>query len=292
MQEEIECCPDTLQAIEKALTTARIRRYMCEAGEDELHALRLYIWNSRLCEAFYLPIQFAEIVIRNAVHSALIFKFGLKWYENRSLLDVLSSNLRRELERVIAEERQQHGDIDGNNITSSLSFGFWEDLMDKRFHHILWKGGTKHQFPNRPMNYRISQIRERVEKIRAWRNRIAHYSAIFDREPTRMHAEILETISWTCDYTAAFTRKISRVSKVVASKPRLSNNDVVASQQSVSQLADSNSTECSVTKMKVQFSRDYLEIPESCSSLAEASGQDGATSVEQDNRTGVSARLP
>ena len=62
------------------MSPARLDRFVPAARGDRNHALRLYIWNARLCEKFYLPIQLAEVTMRNAIHhrfSAFTLATGL-----------------------------------------------------------------------------------------------------------------------------------------------------------------------------------------------------------------------
>lgn len=67
MQEPFSCIADTLDAIEATISPARLKRYIPTAKGDRQLALRLYLWNVRICEAFYFPLQTAEIAARNAI---------------------------------------------------------------------------------------------------------------------------------------------------------------------------------------------------------------------------------
>ena len=71
MQLTFSCTPSALKNIEGTISPARLGRYAGSAGVDKQKALQLYVWNARLCEAFYLPIQLCEVAIRNAIHGAL-----------------------------------------------------------------------------------------------------------------------------------------------------------------------------------------------------------------------------
>eukprot|EP01037_Dinobryon_pediforme_P007323 gene7321-7393_t len=70
-----------MDAIEAFLSPARLAHYT--KGDRQL-SLRTYIWNARLCEEFMIPVQLAEIGIRNQLNQALIGQFGLQWrFRNR-----------------------------------------------------------------------------------------------------------------------------------------------------------------------------------------------------------------
>lgn len=45
------------------MSQARLARYLPAAKGDRFHALRHYVWNARLCEEFYIPLQFSEIAL-------------------------------------------------------------------------------------------------------------------------------------------------------------------------------------------------------------------------------------
>jgi hypothetical protein len=126
--------PREFQSIEIVLQAERIDRYMPAAGKERAAAFRYYLWNCALCEAFYLPLHFSEIVCRNALHNALIARAGPTWYENATLLTILDERFRAELREAVSKERYQHGRrLTAHHVVSALTFGFWEHLATKRF---------------------------------------------------------------------------------------------------------------------------------------------------------------
>ena len=71
-------------AIIAAMHDDRIDRYVPAAGGNQEDAFRLYLWNCALCEAFYMPLHFAEIAVRNAIHSRLTARLGEQWFDTTS----------------------------------------------------------------------------------------------------------------------------------------------------------------------------------------------------------------
>lgn len=207
-----------MQAIENTLGPGRISRYMSEAAQDRNYAIQLYLWNTQICQAFYFPLQVAEIAVRNACQEALRYTYKQNWYDEQKFIHQLKPDFRSEISRVTADEKGQHGQITDGHVVSGLSFGFWEHMLSKNFQLVLWKGGVKHQFPGSPI-VPISKVRERVEEIRIWRNRIAHYRTVFDRKPQAMHEKIIELIGWRNPLAETTIRSMSTVLNVIGNRP-------------------------------------------------------------------------
>src|SRR5512145_1342666 len=69
-----------LAKVEAAISPGRLDRYMAAAGHDRRMALKLYVWNASICEAFYTPLKFCEVTLRNAILSAIRTRYGPAWY--------------------------------------------------------------------------------------------------------------------------------------------------------------------------------------------------------------------
>lgn len=178
------------------------------------------MWNCALSEAFYLPLQMAEIAARNAIHRALIARVGNNWFQDAKLTGLLSQRYQTELANCIAEETAQHGaNMTCHHVCSGMTFGFWEHLTTKRFHRLLWKWGIQHNFPNAPMGTTPLDLHDLIEKVRRWRNRIAHHKAIFDKGPASKYHDTISLIRWVCTDTASWVASISNVQQVINAKP-------------------------------------------------------------------------
>src|SRR5690606_15670189 len=168
-------------------------------------AFQFYLWNSVLCEAFLLPLHFAEVVARNALHQALLARGDTQWFENKTFLQLLEKRFNSELKEAIVRERKQHGgNLTSHHIVSALTFGFWEHLATKRFERYLWAKGIHGAFPCAPDGSTYEDLHKLIESVRRWRNRIAHHRAIFDKRPMRKHQDTLTLIKWVCGDTGAW----------------------------------------------------------------------------------------
>jgi hypothetical protein len=184
MQHPFSCIPDVLSAIETTVSPARLARFMPEAKGDKHLALRLLIWNARLCESFYIPTQFAEVAARNAIQQPVRRRFSATWYESAGFLNLLPPRLRDEIDRVVLEEKSVRGlTFTPDHVVAGLSFGFWLSLLTSRYDRQLWANGVRGSFPHLPRQHGRDDIYKALDKLRRFRNKIAHHSAIFDKSP-------------------------------------------------------------------------------------------------------------
>lgn len=212
--------PATYSAIENSLSQARLGRYLGGAGHDKHHALRLYIWNARLCEAFYFPTQICEVAIRNALHGAIKTQHGEDWFERGGFLCTLPARLKGELEAAINDERAAYGrQMTLDHIVSGLPLGFWVHLLTKNYEGVFWPKYFHTQFPCKPREKNRQTLYNKVEQFRRHRNRIAHHKPIFDRGPAAEYQNLLELIGWVCPETQWFARTLSRVQQTINERP-------------------------------------------------------------------------
>jgi Abi-like protein len=213
---------DQFTAIIRALHDDRIDRYLPATYGNQEDALRIYLWNCALCEAFYLPLHFAEIVIRNAINNHLIERLGDRWFENRTFIKILNQHYQDDLDDLLQAELLRHGDnLTCHHLVSELSFGFWQHLLTKRFSRIIWATGFKSAFPNLPNSMERQDIYNRIEIIRKWRNRIAHHKPIFDQGPSAKYHDLLQLMRWVCHDTANWISSVAKVTAAIDLRPKL-----------------------------------------------------------------------
>jgi hypothetical protein len=208
-----------LSQVEASVSIGRISRYL-PAAAGRSHALKLYIWNANICEAFYLPLKFAEIVTRNAILQALRARYGSTWYADGRFASQLSKHYKRQIGKAITDETDQHGAaVTDEHVISALSFGFWEHLSTTRFDHLLWRTGVHNCFPYAPVSLTRLELHNRIDTLRQWRNRVAHYKTVFDKKPNKKLRQALDLIGWVCPDTRTFVSHVSRVTHVVSARP-------------------------------------------------------------------------
>ena len=212
--------PNTLIEIEKTISQQRVRRYLRESKGDKHRALRLYVWNSRICEAFYLPSQLVEVAIRNKLHQVLSAKYGNNWNTNPSFISPLPDRLKAQLVNSKDEAVRDHGLAQTiHHVISGLSLGFWCHLLTARYEPTLWSAGLSSAFPLIPANTTRQQLYDKVDRFRTWRNRIAHHGAIFDKRPMKELQNIHELLSLICLDTLWFVQETDSVHRALGRKP-------------------------------------------------------------------------
>lgn len=193
---------------------------MPAAKGDIQRALRLYLWNAQLCQEFYIPTQLTEIAFRNILAGGLEARYGATWYRAPSVVSGLPQRLQAELKRAERVEFKNHGtSMTTGHIVSSLSLGFWVHLTSANPRQLVWKGGLMSLFPHLPANVQETTIHTKADKLRKFRNRIAHHNAIFDRKPTGHYQNIRDILSWICPETLWLMKQTSNPAKIISSRP-------------------------------------------------------------------------
>ncbi len=222
MQYPFSCLPNTYDCIERTLSPARLARYLPASNGDKHFALRLYIWNMRLCEAMYLPLQTAEVSIRNAVQKPIARRFGDKWYENPKFINLLPPYMKEELKETNRKEFNKYGNnVTKDHIIANLNFGFWVTLMTKAYDKHLWINGVGQSFPNSTASDNRQAIHSMLDKMRDFRNEIMHHHRIFDRRPQAQFQNLIHTTKLICVETHWLMLETSTVSQVINSRPRI-----------------------------------------------------------------------
>lgn len=221
MQYPFSCTPQTYTAIEATLSQPRLGRYMAAAGQDRHLALRYYVWNARLCEEFYIPTQVAEVAFRNALAGGLGARYGTSWHTTPALTSGLPQRLLSELKNTETDERLKHGAaFTADHIVSALSLGFWVHLTTSNPRNYVWQGSLRSLFPHMPQATLDKEIHTAADRLRKFRNRIAHHNAIFDKHPTSEYRNIQNLLEWICPDTAWLVRQLANPARVINQRPK------------------------------------------------------------------------
>lgn len=221
MQHPFSCIPKTYGAIETTLAPARLARYLPASDNDKHLALRLYVWNARICEALYLPLQFAEVASRNTISLPVRKRFGEGWFNNSKFTNLLPNRQRDTLKSTIAKEGKRRGiRLNQDHIVANLPFGFWVSLMTKSYQNQLWLNGLKGSFPNATRTDTRETIYTQLDQMRHFRNSVAHQYAIFDKSPQKEIQNALDLVGLICSETSWLAGKTSNLSRVINQRPR------------------------------------------------------------------------
>lgn len=219
LQVPFSCTPDTLSEMEGAISAARLTRYMPPANHDKPYAMRLYLWNAALCESLYLPLQTAEVCVRNAIHGTLIRRYD-DWVSNHAFINLLQPKYQDEVANTAAKQKLARGaSYSIDHVVAAMSFGFWANLLANSYEHHLWQQGMRRSFPHAPTSLTRERAYLRVNQLRIFRNKIAHHYAIFDKQPLDENQNALEIVGWSSPATQYVVRQLSNP-REVARKPR------------------------------------------------------------------------
>lgn len=167
------------------ISAPRFSTYLDQYKGSQDHALRLYTWNIELSSAFWGPLAILEVLLRNSMHAQLCKGRQADWWAspNANLMgrenDAIDSTIRK---LIKAGNSQPSAD----DIVGASSFGFWVGLLDvgvPRHYQFdypiaLWEPRLKNAFPH--LNgVKRKQLHGELNRIRIFRNRVAHHEPIF-----------------------------------------------------------------------------------------------------------------
>src|SRR5215208_2950887 len=117
-------------SITTTLSPVRLHRFVSEAG-SLVNGLRLYRWNAQVASAYWTPLHFMEVAVRNAVHDSLTSHFGTpQWYEDVNAPGRGAGWL-YEYEQGAVEKAisKIHLPVTPGKVVAELHFGFWVGLL-------------------------------------------------------------------------------------------------------------------------------------------------------------------
>lgn len=164
-----------------------------------------YNHNVKISQTLYPELCTLEIVLRNAINTALKSKISKTWLEDEikhnTILKKEDHKLLMSAYEITVKECKSNKTVTTGKIIANLNFGFWTNLCMKKYSASIWnkKQCFKSVFINYP-NKRpeISIISKKLYAIRKLRNRIFHYEQIF-RYPEKtleLYNMIIEILSY------------------------------------------------------------------------------------------------
>ncbi len=220
---EFEYNENNLAGLRLALSEPRINSYLTRAGGNPELAFRLYVWNTQLSEAMYMPLQSFEVGLRNSSDRALTAMWGDSWYEPGPLAGRLQVEQIQRIQRVL----DRHSELTikvpltKDFVIANLSFAFWVDLFFFREYEKLWQFGLHTAFPNRQKGTQRSNVAAVIKSVHTLRNRVAHHEPIAWSNPPldQQHTTILKLICWISPDTESLVKHHSKFGDVWTNKP-------------------------------------------------------------------------
>lgn len=111
-----------------------------------------------------------------------------------------------------------------HQIIAELTFGFWSGLLGSKYED-LWREAIRHAFPN--SSGRRKQVAVAVERVRKFRNRLAHHDSMINVDIPFEIRNIIELASYIDTTAACWLERCSRAMAVYAERPIASPDTVV-----------------------------------------------------------------
>jgi hypothetical protein len=167
-------------AWEQALSSGRFATYLTAAGGDDGRALDLYRWNGKVAGAWVPLHGLAEVTIRNAIHDALRHGFGRDaWWDHVRLDRRTAENIGQATARI-----QLNYPLTPGRVVAELTLGDWVRLLGAGgrrdgvavdYVKTLWRPHLAPRFKGASDR---RTFHNEVERIRVFRNRIAHHEPL------------------------------------------------------------------------------------------------------------------
>lgn len=213
-----------VNTIEAVISAPRLRRFVHVAGSRSA-ALRLYRWNAQVASAYWTPLHFLEVAVRNAVHDAMVETTGDEWwFASPDRFDGAGWLYDRERDAVAkAITKVQTAPVTPGKVVAELAFGFWAGLLSGHladghtdYHNYVWvKGGVARRFGG--MKRRV--LWKRLDRLRRFRNRIAHHEHLLDANLALMTQDIDSTLTTLDPALAAWVRAMDETAEIIAARP-------------------------------------------------------------------------
>ncbi|MDF9831211.1 hypothetical protein [Parabacteroides sp. PF5-6] len=177
---------------EKALSIPRLNKYKVACQGNKNKTLILYRYNIKLCQKFHGVLGVLEIILRNAIdeHYKTLF-LDNDWLITQATNGFLHSSkndIFRERDKLLRMNTYTH-----EKLVASLSFGAWTIMFSKHLYRL--GGKTLLQiFPNKAHGLNQKQIYKDLDKIRVFRNRIAHHEPICFNPQRQINVDYAEEI--------------------------------------------------------------------------------------------------
>jgi hypothetical protein len=213
----------SIRALERALSPQRLRAYGDPSDRDDADRVARYIWNLALSNALQPVLHALEVAFRNEISRAAAKLTSGRSYRTSGIdswLDADPSMLMERERRKVMDAKERLGSDPSSqtegHLIAKLDFGFWVALCRDAYTDTrsegprLWPRALSLAFRRRPPSVTTrAEILHRFDRIRRYRNRVAHHEPIWDREYLAEHDYVLDSLAWISPALADALRPIS-----------------------------------------------------------------------------------
>lgn len=213
---------DELRDLPIVISAPRFATYLNAAAQDVDKALDLYRWNAQVSSSFFLPLQICEVAVRNGVAEAIEFVHPANWPWDPGFVRSVPKHKigfspANELSKVARTHRTT------GKVVADLNFAFWQHMFTVGQDQRLWVPHFATAFPGYDKNLTIplarAEMHTDIDKVRAFRNRIAHHEPIFSRNLVTEYERIRQLVEWRRPAAATWLDKVAMVADLIQRKP-------------------------------------------------------------------------
>lgn len=197
-------------ALERVFSPERLAAYADPADPDPRETVARYIWELALVNAIQPVLHTLEVAFRNELARAaskLTASRTFRTADIPSWLDATPSMLmEREREKVLAAKERMGSDggrLTEGRLIARLDLGFWVALCRDAYADTraggprLWPRALGIAFQHRPRTVTTrAELHHRFDRVRRFRNRVAHHQAVWNADYLGEHAYLLESLGW------------------------------------------------------------------------------------------------
>jgi len=207
------------QKVRLYLSSSRIDRYQIATGNNSTKSVKLYKANLKIAQSFHPILGILEVTLRNRINTILSGHFidpdwiinqkngfmidpSLTYRDYRTKRMVTNDYLKSSVEKSERRFRRLRIPVTSGKIIADQTLGFWTDLFELSHYRIL-RGRPIQIFNHLPSGIGRTEVCDRLNKVRKFRNRINHNEQIcFNGNNIDFnHAEdvynsIIELMSW------------------------------------------------------------------------------------------------
>lgn len=199
------------------LSEPRMAPYLRAAGNDRQVALDLYTWSCRTASAAFEVVGHLEVLLRNTLDRSLARHHredivGIPWF----LLPSPGGDTVLEQVEAVRRRLRPLGQENRHQIVAGLNFGFWSGLLGSRYED-LWRDALHKSFPYG--TGRRKQVSAAVERVRKFRNRLAHHDSMVNVDVLFEIRQIIELAGYIDPVAAQWLQDCSRAMEVYRERP-------------------------------------------------------------------------
>lgn len=204
------------------LSHERMGSYLSASKNDQEQALLLYEWNMDAAASIMHLSSMVEVVVRNAVHSALSNWARRQgdpvWFDRLPLDQHGLTDLRKARKRATRDGKVTETP---GKVVAELSFGFWRYLFEKRYLTSIWVPAMHAAFPRGAEDLRVRRedAQRLMQQLHFIRNRAAHHEPIHNRTLQEDLDAAIQISAWISPITSEWITSQEKVSRVLASRP-------------------------------------------------------------------------